>query len=218
MVKSQQDPLETLQAIRSMMERSSRFISLSGLSGISAGIVALLGAAAIYWNVGMLPFSHKLAYYEAARSGGRSGLPLETFFLLDGALVLLLAIAGGIFFTTRQARGKGQPIWGPLTQRLLLNLAVPLLTGGVFILALLKYHLIGLVAPSTLVFYGLALLNASKYTYNDIRYLGLSEIALGLVGLFLPGYGLELWSLGFGILHILYGALMYYKYEHAPQA
>ena len=41
---NEQQPLEELQHIKRMMERSSRFISLSGLSGIAAGICAIAGA------------------------------------------------------------------------------------------------------------------------------------------------------------------------------
>jgi hypothetical protein len=57
------------------------------------------------------------------------------------------------------------------------------------------------------------LINASKYTFNDIRYLGFCEIILGLGAAVYVGYGLYFWALGFGILHIIYGAMMYYKYE-----
>lgn len=213
MVKDSNQHLETLSEIRALMERSSRFISLSGLSGIFAGFFALLGAAAVYWYLDMTPFEHKLVYYEEALTARKWGMNYLEFFFLDASVVLVLALASGIFFTSRRANRGGLPMWDAVTRRLLLNLAIPLLTGGVFILALLRYGLFGLVAPTTLVFYGLALLNGSKYTLNDVRYLGLSEIILGLVALFIPGYGLEFWAIGFGLLHILYGALMYYKYE-----
>ena len=215
MTQTHNSPLETLNEIRSLMERSSRFISLSGLSGVVAGISALLGAAAAYAYLGLMPFGGRLPYYVAAVQTERWGMGYIAFFLLDAALVLLLALAGGIFFTTRKAHRKGQPIWGPLTRRLLANLALPLLAGGVFCLALFYHGQLGLIAPSTLVFYGLALINASKYTLNDIRYLGVAEMALGLIVLFLPGYGLEFWCIGFGLLHIIYGAALYHKYDQA---
>lgn len=206
---------EALQDIRSMMERSSRFISLSGLSGIAAGIIALAGAGAVYLFLGIGPFDQKRLYYVTAKSIERWGLDYVSFFLLDALVVLLLAVSAGIFFTTRKASQKGQKIWDPLTRRLLINLMIPLLTGGIFCLALFAHGYIGLIAPSTLIFYGLALINASKYTLNDIRYLGISEIVLGMIGLFQLGYGLELWAIGFGLLHILYGSVMYFKYERA---
>jgi hypothetical protein len=64
-----------------------------------------------------------------------------------------------------------------------------------------------------LIFYGLALINASKYTYNDIRYLGISELLIGLCSTLFLGYGLFFWAAGFGLAHIVYGALMYFKYD-----
>jgi len=128
-------------------------------------------------------------------------------------LVFIFAVAGGIFFTTRKAKQKGQKIWDKLTQKLLLNLLIPLVVGGIFCLALMKHGAFGLVAPATLVFYGLALVNGGKYTLSDIHYLGLSEIVLGLIALFNIGYGLEFWAIGFGVLHIVYGTIMYFKYE-----
>ncbi|MEZ4991143.1 MAG: hypothetical protein R2824_12055 [Saprospiraceae bacterium] len=213
MTQGNERHFEALQDIRSMMERSSRFISLSGLSGVAAGTFALLGAAAAYWYLHIMPFDQKRIYYQLARSTEHRSMDYLTFFALDAMIIFILAISGGIFFTTRKARRKGLKIWDRLTQRLLINLLLPLFTGGLFCLALFYHGYIALIAPTTLIFYGLALLNASKYTFNDIRYLGLSEIILGSIALFMLGYGLEFWAIGFGLLHIIYGSLMYFKYE-----
>ncbi len=215
MTQNHREHLETLTEIRSIMERSSRFISLSGLSGVAAGLWALLGAAAAFAYLGTAPFSSSRYYFLTEGAGFGWGLHPMAFFALDGALVLLLALGSGIYFTTRKARRRGLPIWDRLTRRLLWHLAVPLAAGGLFCLAMLKQGWVGLVAPATLVFYGLALLNASKFTLKDIQYLGLSEIALGLFAAFFPGYGLEYWAIGFGLLHIVYGMGMYFKYERA---
>ena len=215
MTKKYDHHLETLNEIRTLMERSSRFISLSGLSGVAAGFWALAGAAAAYAYLGVSPLDSKQVYYQQAMQANKWGLDYISFFLLDAGLVLILALGSGIFFTTRKARQKKQPIWGPLTRRLLLNLAIPLLTGGIFCIGLAFHGMMGLIAPATLVFYGLSLINASKYTFNDIRYLGVAEVFLGLIALFIPGYGLEFWCLGFGLLHIVYGTALYFKYERA---
>jgi len=206
--------LEHLSEIRSLMERSSRFISLSGLSGIAAGIFALLGAAAVYIYLDISPFDDHLIYMaDVVAAKERWGIGHMPFFYLTAGIVLFCAVAAGVFFTTRKAKKKGQKIWDKLSQKLLVNLMIPLIAGGVFCLALIDYGLFGLVAPTTLIFYGLGLVNAGKYTLHDIHYLGLSEIALGLIALFNVGYGLEFWAIGFGILHIIYGTVMYFKYE-----
>jgi len=201
-----EEHLRDLSEIRSLMERSSRFISLSGLSGISAGLIALVGAWVAARRIGVSwDFSH--------RSVDRSP-ELYTFLAIDAAVVLLLAVAAGVYFTVRRGRRKGQSVWNHTSRRLLVNLAIPLATGGAFCLLLIG-PAPGLVAPATLVFYGLALINGSKYTHDDVRYLGICEIILGLLAGFLAGSGLTLlfWALGFGVLHLVYGVVMYRKYE-----
>ena len=213
MTQQQEHHLETLREIRSLMEKTSRFISLSGLSGVIAGVLALAGAAMAYAYLGITPFDNQSAYYADINTLQKWGMDYKAFFLLDAGIVLILAIGFGILLTTRKAKKKGQKIWDSLTKRLLFNLAIPLIAGGIFCLALLYHGNVGYIAPATLIFYGLALFNASKYTLVDVKYLGLTEIALGLLACFFLGYGLEFWAIGFGVLHILYGTIMHFKYE-----
>lgn len=202
--------LQTLTEIRSLMERSSRFISLSGLSGVFAGAFALMGAFAFYHYYGLGLFADR--YW--VRAGGRTdGVDIVTFIFADALTVLVLSLSAGAILTIRNSRKKGIPIWDTTARRLVINTMIPLATGGIFCLILMYHDLIGLVAPATLIFYGLALINGSKYTLNDIRYLGICQIVLGIVGTLFIGYGLLLWSIGFGVLHIVYGAVMYFKYE-----
>ncbi|GEO03150.1 hypothetical protein AAE02nite_08140 [Adhaeribacter aerolatus] len=206
-MNQQQDQLETLHEIRNIMDRSSRFISLSGLSGVSAGLSALLGAAVVKWYFSQRNINY---YHDLDRSLTRENI----FFLLAVAAgVLILGFCMAIYFTVRNARKKNHRIWDSQSKRLLLNLAIPLATGGAFCAILIYHNLLYLVAPAMLVFYGLTLLNASKYTLSDIRYLGFFEIILGLLAGIFVGYGLTLWTVGFGMLHIVYGALVYFKYE-----
>lgn len=209
----QQNHLEQLREIRQMMERSSRFLSLSGLSGVMAGVAALLGAAAVYIYLGRTPLVEG-PYLAGADVADRFMAPLP-FFILVAGLVLGTALVAGFWFTSRRARREGQAVWGPLSKRLVINLAIPLASGGIFILALYRQGLVEWIAPATLLFYGMALLNASKFTFTDIRYLGLSEIVLGLLASFFLGYGLEFWTMGFGLMHIVYGAWMWNKYERS---
>lgn len=207
--------LENLSEIRSLMERSSRFISLSGLSGVAAGIFAIMGSVAANWYLATHPTSEEpKAYYEFARtSTGEANIDFYVFFVTDAMLVLIASLLVGSMLTIRASKKKGYSIWGPSAKRLLINLLIPLITGGLFCLVLFYHGLIGLVAPATLVFYGLALINASKYTLDDIRYLGICELALGLISAVYIGYGLIFWTIGFGLLHIIYGLVMYNKYE-----
>lgn len=203
--------LSDLKQIRQLMERSSKFISLSGLSGISAGIIALIGAFIARWRIHDVLDVNNVASYHAIPSF--DVLYTLMYELLGlGALTFSLAVAFAYFFTNRKARAEGQSLFDAISIRLLVNLSIPLFTGGIFCLYLLQQN-ISLVAPAMLIFYGLALVNGSKYTVDHIRYLGIAEIVLGLIACQFPSNGLLLWAIGFGVFHITYGAFMYYKLE-----
>ncbi len=203
-------PLETLTEIRQLMERSSRFISLSGLSGVFAGLYALAGAYAAYHHLGL----EGLGYYSGQRIvSSTRGAGTLGFLIADAAIVLVLAIGTGIFLTTRKAKQDGNSIFDATAKKLIINLSIPLIAGGIFCIALNFHGAFIFVAPAMLIFYGLALVHASKYTRNDIRTLGFAEVLLGLMASFVVGYGLLFWVLGFGVLHIVYGTYMYFKYE-----
>lgn len=197
--------IDDLKEIKDIMSRSTRFISLSGLAGVSTGLIALVGAY----------FAYQTVYTNQDYQGyQRTFLTDENLFNLFAIaiLTLLLSIVAGVFFTTQKARKNHQNIWDLQSKRLLVNLIIPLLSGGILCTMLLLKGYIGLVAPLTLIFYGLALVNASKYTLSEIRSLGIIEIILGLISFQFIGYGLLFWSVGFGVLHIIYGIIMHVRY------
>jgi hypothetical protein len=215
MSKSQQ-PLEDLAQIRNLMERSSRFLSLSGWSGVFAGMYALIGAAIVYFDVKILSSeSEMLTYASYIREGNEQELLHKKLLFLGvlAGVVVVLSVVTGYLFSKSKAKRKGLPMWDANTKRVLVNLSVPLIAGGIFSLFLIKHGALGLVAPATLLFYGIALYNISKYTFSEIRYLALSEIILGLLGCYFFGMGLLFWTIGFGVLHIVYGLVMYFRYE-----
>jgi MFS family permease len=195
---SEQDYLKDISEIKNLMNRSSRFISLSGMAGIMAGIYAIIGAAVAYWLVA---------------NSGREYLILDGYvfrlILLDLFLIAALSIITAIILTTRKAKKNGEKVWDDSSKRLLINFLIPLVAGGLYILIILQQQKYGQTGALMLIFYGLALLNASKYSIGHVRYLGITEIILGLICALLPGYGFWLWVLGFGVMHIVYGSLMY---------
>lgn len=196
-----------IASIRTMMERSAKFISLSGLSGVLAGTYALLGSGVAYYLIQYpLPIT---AYRQESIQQPSVILAL----MLIGIAVLVTSLATGFWLSYRKARQHNTSVWNETSKRLIINLMTPLMTGGIFILILLYNNHYGVVAPACLIFYGLALIQASGNLYEEVRYLGYSEIALGLIAAALPGYGLLFWAIGFGLLHIFYGALMYRKYD-----
>jgi len=196
-----------LASIRTMMERSAKFLSLSGLSGVLAGVYALIGAIAAYF-IAQYPISPLGFRVDSVNAG------TTLYKLIFIALVVLVAsISTGLWLSGRKAKKSGAALWSQTSQKLVVNLSIPLVTGGIFILIMLYTGHYGLAAPASLIFYGLALINASVNTYDEIRYLGYSEILLGLISATFPGYGLIFWALGFGVLHIIYGGIMYNKYD-----
>jgi len=189
------------------MERSSRFMSLSGLSGVFAGLSALAGGLYAY----QLFENYNLNNKEDYSGLQNDNFVNELFFI--AIIVLIAALTFGVFFTIRKSKKYNLPIWTSATKNMLFNLAIPLVVGGIFCLALLYHRQYVLIAPATLLFYGLALINAEKYTFSDIKYLGYCELILGSISLFYYGYGLIFWIIGFGILHILYGLILFRKYK-----
>ena len=202
------DYLKDISEIKDLMKRSSRFISLSGLSGILAGFYALIGTWLVYDIIYATEEPSKDAYktiviYE-----------LEMLQIVGVAIVVvLLSIITAVVLSWRKAKKQNEKLWDAASKRLLIDFLIPLATGGFFIIFLIEKEVYLFVAPLMLVFYGLACVNASKYTLGYIRYLGLSMIVLGLASVWFLGYGLHFWALGFGVCHIFYGALMYYKYD-----
>jgi uncharacterized membrane protein len=211
-MNQQQEQLDAIRDIRNLMERSSRFSSLSGLAGIMVGILALVAIVAAYLLLGIAPFE-KGYYTFLNNESALAGYTYCTLLAVDFGSVLLLSLLTGIYLSVRKARKQNLPVWDLTAKRMLLNLLIPLVTGGIYCLILLYQGLPALVLPATLLFYGLALLHASKYTINDIRYLGVLEVGLGLIASYFTDYGLLLWAFGFGILHIIYGISIYFKYE-----
>lgn len=214
-------PLEALNDIRNLMERSSRFISLSGWSGISAGFFALIGARLaqnrlhFYLNNTSLSeggqYSRRPYLLAPARY---DQLVLE--LLTIGIIVLAAALLSSFYFTYRRSNHQKLPFWTTTTRRLAWSMAIPLALGGAMVLYMIAKGYYDLIGPSTLIFYGLSLYNASKYTLGEIRYLAFSQLILGMLNLWIiPQYSLYCWAIGFGGLHIVYGAIMWWKYERS---
>lgn len=196
-----------LTHIRQMMERSSTFISLSGLSGVGAGLVALVGCALTFYILGQ----HDIDYFD----GKPNYYSYQVIWQLASVAIatLVLALISGVYFTIKKSKKLGHPLWSSATRNVVKSGLIPLVTGGLFCIIVTWHQLFYLVAPCMLIFYGLALVSVSKYTQSEIYWLGLCELTLGLLACVFVGYGLVFWGIGFGILHIFYGIMMYHKYK-----
>lgn len=204
--------LEALKEIRTIMARSARFLSLSGWSGVWAGGTALVGSILAYRWISTRPdYTSVPAAVETGSAANFHSFIIRLILL--AIFVFLVAFAGAFFFTWRKARRQRQNLWNNASRQMMLHLLLPLFAGGVFSLSFIYYGCLIFIAPACLAFYGLSLIGASKYTLSDIRYLGVLEVVLGCTCIYFPAYGLYFWALGFGVLHIFYGLLMWNKYD-----
>lgn len=193
--------IDDLRYIRSTMERSSKFLSLSGISGVVAGLFALIGAGVAY----------KILYGGYSFTGNTL-LDLS----ITATLVIILASISGFYLSLIKSKKTGAKFWMPVTFQILKDGGVPMFVGGIFCILLTYYQCYSMIIPSMLAFYGIALINVGAKTYRDIKVLGTCEIALGILAGLFPKYGLLFWATGFGVLHIIYGIFMYRKYDIQP--
>ena len=205
------DYSDDIKTIKKIMEESSRFLSLSGLSGLFAGLAAIAGGCVAHY--GILRSRTFFINDMLTNLSDKEISPMKIQLIADALIVLSIALAGSFYFSFRKARDKGQKIWTPVSRRLPISLLLPLIAGAFFILVLLFQNQWQLIVPVTLIFYGLALISAGKFTYSEVFYLGLAELITGFASAFFPMLALLFWVLGFGVLHIGYGLIMYRKYK-----
>ncbi|MEA4916691.1 hypothetical protein [Proteiniphilum sp.] len=205
------EAFEAVKEIRVMMEKSSRFLSFSGTSAILIGLYALAGA---FIAQGIIMSSK----YTPGDYSAPTWVVIAPDIIIIALIVFVLSLTTVLFFSVRKAKRMEAPFISGPAYRTFLNFFLPLMVGGIFSVALLISGNIGIIAPVMLLFYGLSLINASKYTYGSIFWLGCGELLIGLICAFSPGHGLLLWSLGFGVLHIIYGIYFFFRVERDSKA
>jgi hypothetical protein len=207
------EQLEAIKDMRNLMERSSRFLSLSGLSGVAIGIFALVGLSALYLKLDLSPFDKGFQEKMIALDGDYTN-PIFQFVLLDALAILVGSLLVGTWMSVNRSKKLNLPSWDPVARRLVINLMIPLVAGGLLCLIFIQKGELAYLAPITLLFYGLALVNASKHTVDEIRNLGIIEITLGLFAFWKIDFALLLWGICFGILHIIYGIFIHTKHQN----
>jgi hypothetical protein len=189
-----------LEKIRELMERSST-VGLSGLGGVLAGILALAGACFTYYWIRDFE-AHAYAVEVLQRK-----------LLLLAAAVFAGALFCVLFFSYRRSKKIPIPFWNITTRRLLISIAVPFMAGSFIFLWALNHQLYFLLPAVSLIIYGIAIFCGSHYSTKESRYLAVAEMILGCITIWFPAYGLLFLALGFGVLHIIYGVVMWYSYE-----
>jgi hypothetical protein len=202
-MKQEQDYLRDIAEVRSLMERSTRFLSLSGLAGVMAGIYALAGVFIVWKAIGFEPTEDVVV--------------AETFSMQHVVLValgvLILSIGTALLLSSATARKRNESIWNPVAKRVAAHFGLPLITGGLLMLIFLSQDMTRLLIPSSLIFYGIALFSAGPFTFREIKTLGIIQIALGLFSAYAVEYSLLCWAAGFGIAHMIYGIYLHLRYK-----
>jgi hypothetical protein len=206
-MEKHEEQLAAIQEMRDMMDQATRFKSISGLSGILAGILTFVCLYIIYLVTGISPFESEAL--------DRMWLSSSQALILCFISLLIICIGIGFYLAMRNANQSGKSAWDNAAKRLAFSLAIPVFAGGIFSILLARFGLIAIAAPATLLFYGMGLVSASKYTLDAVRTVGLLFIFLGLLATYFLAYGLLIWTLGFGLLHVIYGFIIYVKYERA---
>ena len=144
--------LESVFEIKELMEKSSKFISVSGIAAILAGIYALAGA---YIATQVITSDMYLSD------------TLKLMAIIAMAVLAAAAVTAGILSYCKSQK-MGQKFFSRLTYRALWNFSLPMLTGGVLCISILMHEYYDILASVMLLFYGLALVNVSKFTYSSI--------------------------------------------------
>jgi hypothetical protein len=197
----------SIKEIREIMERSSTFISLSGLSGVLSGLLALAGVFYLYGIFGSLFVSGP----EIDRIGNESQVSAQIYLTFSG--IFILALAGALILSYTKAKSKGVKLFKGSSKRFAFNFFIPIITAAFVILAMIRNGEFWLIMPVSLIFYGMALVSSGKYARKEVSDLGTGCILSGVLSLYFVEFSILLWGIGFGVLNMLTGIAMYYRYE-----
>jgi len=186
------------------MERHSSFFSLSGFTGILIGIV---GCIAIF-------LVDTMTHGYGINFDGFSQLPI--LFLEIGIMVIgILTIVLSLFILWKRGRNKAkknkQGLWNAFAKKQRINLLLLLLVFLVILILIGSKGYYRLITPLLLSFYGLLLLNLSRFQSKSLLFLGLATLILGIVSYVSYTDKIFLLALGVGIFPIIYGLLTFNK-------
>jgi len=208
-----QKHLENLSELKSILSKNTRFLSFSGLSGVIAGITALAGEY-LFYNLYLATFSSSSNYADV-----RNLADMKLFY---SALLIALSIIGisvivGVILARKKIRMQGSTVNRDLLKNTLIHILVPILVGGaICFVASFTDHFIYIPA-FLLIFYGLGLFNGSRFSFDDLKIVGLVFMGLGLITYAYPNLSMWTWGLGFGVGHILYGLRVYFVHDRKSE-
>jgi len=194
--------LEDISQIKNLMAESSKFLVFTtGLSGLFSGLFAIAGITYIYFLA-----EGKVNDIQELVTNYKSTIAI--------VLVVTLAFSTLITFllTKRNAKSNGQNPWNPIAKKMVFNFYSVGILGGIYVLILFFQEKYEFIVELMLIFYGMALLNGSKYTFDQVKFLAYIQIALGLICSLYPTHDFWFWIVGFGFVNLIYGGIMYFGY------
>ena len=181
------------------MEQGKSYFSLKSLSGILIGIY---GLATVY-------LIDKLTSGEGSGIEMVSQLPI--LFLQIGITAIAVVFIIISLFTLwirakRRAKSEGKKLWNTSNKKIRLQTLITLLVLIVVIIVIANQGYYSLVTPISLFFYGLFLLNLSRFSSKGLVFLSIGEVLLGVAAYMIYDKEIFFLALGFGLLPIIYGA------------
>ena len=206
---------QTLDDIRDMMSKSSRFQAISGWSiiviGVFAAIASLMAATVI--GIVDVPFFGNLQRYATLNTPTK----IQAAAVIALVLFTVCLLTVFIFAIVKSKRHNLRFTFDKRMAQMLLAFFIPLLAGGLFSMAMVLQHHYGLTSSIMLMFYGLALINCSHYTYPILRWLGYTELLIGIIDCFTMSHALLFWFLGFSVAHILFGIIYVIMFDRKTE-
>jgi hypothetical protein len=192
---------EHLRVIRQAMERSTKHSTLSGLSGVVVGLIALAGCL----------LTQTVLVKQVPSPGWK--------FLIVGVWsgVLVLSLIADYLLTKRRAAQVGKTAFSPLGKHLT-RAAAP---GFLLALAMSLFYAVhpGLIGAYIygvwMLCYAMSLLAVGMFSVKEVSVLGWAFLAAGAVTLLIPDGVIgprTMMAVTFGGFHILYGVWMGHKY------
>jgi hypothetical protein len=189
---------ENLLYIRRTLEAAGQFTAVPGISLMAAGVVALAGVMANALITGA-PWSQ---------------WPPPACSLDIWGVVLGVSLAIVSFGIYRKAEQMRSPIQAALIRRLLWSLCPAFFVGGLLTSLAVRGHNLEWLPTIWLGCYGAAIVNGGQVSVPPVRYMGLSFLAVSAwAALSSPALGLVWLGMGFGWLHMVYGAYIAWRHN-----
>ena len=179
---------ENLKMIRNLMERSTQYSTFSGLSGVFAGLVSIVGCLV------------------TQAMGKVDDRPIE--FIVTWAIVILVAVGADYLLTKRRAAEVGKRVLSRLGRQMVIAAIPGLGSGSLLTFYFMQHKMLANIFPVWMLAYGIAVCATGLFSQREVSALGAAFLVAGAFSLLLPVSGLLMMAITFGGFHIVYALVM----------